>query len=74
MRRRLDVFPGVTGYTVRKDRRGPCGVPGFSETVADKTGLIKRQVKGDLDRFKRFIESRGRETGAWRGDVPRSGA
>jgi uncharacterized membrane protein len=47
---------------------------GFTETVADKTGLIKRRVKGDLDRFKQFIESRGQETGAWRGDVPRTGA
>jgi len=47
---------------------------GFTETVADKTGLIQRRVKGDLNRFKQFIESRGRETGAWRGDVPRSGA
>ena len=47
---------------------------GFTETVADKTGLIQRRVKGDLDRFKQFIESRGQETGAWRGDVPRTGA
>jgi uncharacterized membrane protein len=47
---------------------------GFAETVADKTGLIQRRVKGDLDRFKQFIESRGQETGAWRGDVPRTGA
>ena len=46
---------------------------GLAETVADKTGLIKRRVKGELDRFKQFIESRGQETGAWRGDVPRPG-
>jgi hypothetical protein len=26
-------------------------------------------VKGDLERFKEFIESRGSETGAWRGEV-----
>jgi hypothetical protein len=26
-------------------------------------------VKGDMERFKEFIESRGRETGAWRGEV-----
>jgi hypothetical protein len=26
-------------------------------------------VKGDLERFKQFIESRGGETGAWRGEV-----
>jgi hypothetical protein len=26
-------------------------------------------VKGDLKRFKEFIEQRGQETGAWRGQV-----
>jgi len=29
-------------------------------------------VKGDLERFKEFIEGRGTETGAWRGEVDRS--
>jgi uncharacterized membrane protein len=32
-------------------------------------GFDDRQVKGDLERFKQFIESRGSETGAWRGEV-----
>jgi hypothetical protein len=26
-------------------------------------------VRGDLERFKELIESRGTETGAWRGEV-----
>jgi hypothetical protein len=30
---------------------------------------VKHRVKGDLERFKSFIEGRGNETGAWRGDV-----
>jgi hypothetical protein len=30
---------------------------------------VKRRAKGDLERFKKFIESRGTETGAWRGQV-----
>ena len=42
---------------------------GFVENVADKTGILDRRVKGDLKRFKEFIEGRGTETGAWRGDV-----
>lgn len=42
---------------------------GFAEKVADKTGLIGSRVKGDLQRFKTFIEERGAETGAWRGEV-----
>ncbi|MET8847899.1 SRPBCC family protein [Amycolatopsis sp. NPDC004625] len=47
---------------------------GFVENVADKLGILDRRVKGDLGRFKTFIEDRdGRETGAWRGDVDRPG-
>ena len=42
---------------------------GVVENVADKLGLVTHRVKGDLRRFKEFIEARGQETGAWRGDV-----
>jgi uncharacterized membrane protein len=42
---------------------------GVVENVGDAVGVPNRQVKGDLERFKEFIESRGRETGAWRGEV-----
>ncbi len=42
---------------------------GLVESVGDKLGVPGGQVKGDLERFKEFIESRGRETGAWRGEV-----
>ncbi|MEE1753180.1 SRPBCC family protein [Streptomyces sp. SP18CS02] len=42
---------------------------GLAETVGDKLGFVKRQVSGDLKRFKTYIESRGTETGAWRGQV-----
>jgi hypothetical protein len=44
---------------------------GFLEKVGDKLGMVEGRVKGDLQRFKEFIEQRGSETGAWRGDVPR---
>lgn len=44
---------------------------GIAEQVGDKLGFVKRRVKGDLERFKEFIESRGGETGAWRGEVER---
>ena len=46
---------------------------GLKEKLGDALGVPDRRVKGDLARFKEFIESRGRETGAWRGDVPREG-
>jgi uncharacterized membrane protein len=32
-------------------------------------GIVKDQVHGDLERFKQLIENRGKETGAWRGEV-----
>jgi uncharacterized membrane protein len=46
---------------------------GFVENVADKAGVLDHRVKGDLERFKDFIENRGTETGAWRGEVDRPG-
>jgi uncharacterized membrane protein len=42
---------------------------GIVEKAGDKLGFVKRRADGDLDRFKSFIESRGTETGAWRGQV-----
>lgn len=42
---------------------------GAVERVGDALGFDERQVKGDLERFKKFIESPGTETGAWRGEI-----
>ena len=42
---------------------------GVVETVGSALGLIGRRVEGDLERFKQFIEKRGQETGAWRGEI-----
>ena len=39
------------------------------ENVGDALGFVQRRVKGDMERFKDFIEARGTETGAWRGEV-----
>ncbi|HEY2915832.1 MAG TPA: SRPBCC family protein [Candidatus Limnocylindrales bacterium] len=39
------------------------------EATGDALGLVSRRVKGDLERFKEFIESRGQATGGWRGRV-----
>lgn len=41
----------------------------LGEKVGDLLGVLTLRVEGDLVRFKRFIESRGSETGAWRGEV-----
>ena len=40
-----------------------------TEKIGDATNMVERRVEGDLKRFKEFIESRGTETGGWRGSV-----
>jgi uncharacterized membrane protein len=48
---------------------------GFVETAGAKLGVVDHRVKGDLKRFKEYIEGRGgNETGEWRGRVDRPGA
>jgi uncharacterized membrane protein len=42
---------------------------GLVETAGDKLGLVTHRVKGDLERFKDFIEKQDAESGAWRGEV-----
>jgi uncharacterized membrane protein len=44
---------------------------GVVEQIGDRLGVVRRQVEGDLGRFKHFIEQSGTETGAWRGEVER---
>ena len=43
---------------------------GAVEEIGDKLGIVRRRVEGDMERFKEFLEARGRETGGWRGEVP----
>ena len=45
---------------------------GLTEKVGDAVGLTNANAKGDLKRFKDFIEATGHETGGWRGEIPRS--
>jgi uncharacterized membrane protein len=42
---------------------------GVVEKIGDKLGFVSKQAEADLERFKKFIESRGQETGAWRGEI-----
>ncbi len=42
---------------------------GVVESVGTALGVLDRRVKGDLERFKEYIEARRAETGAWRGTV-----
>ena len=42
---------------------------GALEKVAAALGVVERQIKGDLERFREYIEARQAPTGAWRGGV-----
>jgi len=42
---------------------------GLLENVGDAIGAVSWRVRGDLQRFKEFIEARQVETGAWRGEI-----
>lgn len=42
---------------------------GVVESAGDALGFVQREAKGDLERFKKFVEERGMASGAWRGEV-----
>ena len=42
---------------------------GVVESVGDMLGAMNSQVESSVEDFKKFIERRGQETGAWRGTV-----
>jgi uncharacterized membrane protein len=66
------TFHRIDDDTTRVTAQMDIDPDGFAESVADKLGILDRKVKGDMERFKTFIENRdGRETGTWRGDVER---
>lgn len=44
---------------------------GVIENVGDALGLVKSRMARDLETFKKFIEARETETGAWRGTIER---
>ena len=44
---------------------------GFLEKTGDALGIPSGRVEGDLERFRDFIEERGRESGGWRGEIGR---
>jgi uncharacterized membrane protein len=44
---------------------------GVVESAGDALGVASRRIASDLERFKEFVEARGRETGAWRGTIDR---
>jgi hypothetical protein len=47
------------------------GPEGLVENMGDMLGVVSARVRRNLERFKAFIESRGAETGRWRGTIER---
>jgi hypothetical protein len=42
---------------------------GAVEKTGSAMGVVSQRIEGDLHKFKKFIEERGQETGAWRGEI-----
>jgi uncharacterized membrane protein len=62
-------FEPVDATTCRITLELDVAPDGPIEATGDALGFVSRRVKGDLERFREFIESRGQATGAWRGRV-----
>jgi uncharacterized membrane protein len=62
-------FERLDANTTRVNVTMGWGPQGVIQKAGEVLGFDERQVKGDLERFKKFIESRGAETGGWRGTV-----
>src|SRR5688572_9143988 len=62
-------FQPIDGTRTRATLRIEYDPEGVAENVGDALGIVSRRVEGDLERFKKFIETRGVETGAWRGEI-----
>ena len=67
------TFHRIDDTTTRVTLQLDAEPDGLVENVGTALGFLERRVKGDLERFKEFIEGRGTETGAWRGDVEAAG-
>lgn len=67
------TFEGLEGDRTKVTLTMEFEPEGFTEKVGDVLGVVRRRTEGDLERFKEFIESRGRETGGWRGEIHKAG-
>src|SRR3954462_13840484 len=63
------TFETVGGASTRVTLSLDYEPEGVVEKAGDVLNIVERQAVGGLERFKSFIESRGSETGAWRGEV-----
>jgi uncharacterized membrane protein len=64
-------FEGVAPSKTRINLHLQYQPDGAVEKTGSAIGVVSARVDGDLRRFKKFIEERGHETGAWRASVSR---
>ena len=65
----LVTFEALSAQRTQVTLRLDLEPDGVLETVGDALGVIETRARGDLDRFKAFIEDHVLPTGAWRGEV-----
>jgi len=63
------TFQRLSDTRTRIDLRIDYEPRGMVERLGDAVGAVSMRAKGNLERFKQFLEHRGAETGAWRGRV-----
>lgn len=63
------TFHKISDYTTRVTLQMDYDPETVVEQIGDAIGAVRMQVRENLKRFKELIESRGSETGAWRGTV-----
>lgn len=64
------TFHHITDATSRVALQLDYEPEGIVENLGDMLGAVSRRAQGDLERFKEYIESRGRASGAFRGTIP----
>ncbi|HUR28204.1 MAG TPA: SRPBCC family protein [Planctomycetota bacterium] len=60
-----ELEPQMTRITLRMDVEPQTA----TEKMGSAFGILNARVKGDLKRFKQFIEERHVSTGQWRGEI-----
>lgn len=65
----LVTFDAVGAHRTHITLRLDLEPDGAIESIGDALGVVRARARGDLARFKAFLESRDGSTGAWRGEV-----
>jgi uncharacterized membrane protein len=62
-------FSSVSAQTTRVNLLLDVEPEGPAETTGTAMGVVRQRVRGDLERFRDFMEARVSEPGEWRGEI-----